>query len=79
MKPASVKGGFLLYLRFDFVLIEPFRKFIQIEKHLIADSNDRHVMFLSPKLNRANVQANFFSEGAQPDEPFAGNLDDFVI
>jgi hypothetical protein len=35
-------------------------------------------MFLGPKLYRAELQAHFFSEGAQPDQPLACNLYNFV-
>src|ERR1700736_1937255 len=35
-------------------------------------------MLLGPKLHRADVQAHFFGEGAEPDQPLAPNLYDVV-
>jgi hypothetical protein len=55
--------------------IEPVRNIVQIEKDLIADPDYRHVMFVRPKLNSANVEAHGFRERAQSDEPFSCDLD----
>jgi hypothetical protein len=57
-------------------MIEPLGHIIQVEKHLVTDSDHWQIVLLRPKLNSSNMQSHIFGKGSQPNKSFACDLND---